>query len=167
MKGNEKLRGFLNEQEIEGLTWITGKGKGGLVKSVDKKTGQPIIYEILSMKSKIKPHVDGNDISFNIEIESEGRIAEHWVVSEKTMETEFLKRTEKAIEKEVERLVKNALDKIQHEYKTDVSGFGNKLRIKYPHIWKTAKKDWDQTFSEVPIKHEVKITIKDYGTSDE
>ncbi|PJN56286.1 Spore germination protein B3 precursor [Paenibacillus sp. GM2FR] len=163
----KKLRGFLNEKEIEGLTWITGKGKGGLVKSVDKKTGQPVIYEILSMKSKIKPHVDGNNISFNIEIESEGRIAEHWVVSEKTIETEFLKRVEKAIEDEVERLVKNVLDKIQHEYKTDVSGFGNKLRIKYPHIWKTAKKDWDQTFSEVPIQYEVKITIKDYGTSDE
>ena len=53
-----------------------------MVKSVDKGTGQPIIYEILSMKSKIKPHVDGDNISFDIKIESEGRIAEHWVVSE-------------------------------------------------------------------------------------
>lgn len=163
----KKLRGFLNEQEIEGLTWITGKGKGGLVKSVDKKTGQPIVYEMLSMKSKIKPHVDGNNISFDIKIESEGRIAEDWVVSEKTIKTEFIKRTEKTIEEDVERLVENVLDKIQHEYRTDVAGFGNKLRIKYPHIWKAAKKDWDQTFSEVPIKYEVKITIKDYGTSDE
>ncbi|WP_098747279.1 Ger(x)C family spore germination protein [Paenibacillus sp. EZ-K15] len=162
-----KLRGFLNEKEIEGLTWITGKGKGGLVKSVDKKTGEPIIYEMLSMKSKIKPHVNGNNISFDIKIESEGRIAEHWVVSEKPMETDFLKRVEKTVEEEVERLVKNVLDKIQHEYRTDVAGFGNKLRIKYPHVWKNAKKDWDQTFSEVPIKYEVKITIKDYGTSDE
>ncbi|MGE7823111.1 Ger(x)C family spore germination protein [Paenibacillus sp. NPDC093718] len=162
-----KLRGILNEKEMEGLTWITGKGKGGLVKSVDKKTGEPIIYEVLSMKSKIKPHVAGNNISFNIEIESEGRIAEHWVVSEKTIETDFLKRVEKAVEEEVEHLVENVLDKIQHEYKTDVAGFGNKLRIKYPHLWKTVKKDWDQTFSEVPIQYEVKITIKDYGTSVE
>lgn len=162
-----KLRGILNEKEMEGLTWITGKGKGGLVKSVDKKTGEPIIYEMLSMKSKIKPHVDGTNISFNIEIESEGRIAEHWVVSEKTIETDFLKRVEKAVEEEVEHLVENVLDKIQHEYKTDVAGFGNKLRIKHPHLWKTVKKDWDQTFSEVPIQYEVKITIKDYGTSVE
>lgn len=162
-----KLRGFLNEKEIEGLAWITGKGKGGLVKSVDKKTGQPIIYEVLSMKSNIKPHVDGNNISFDIKIESEGRIAEHWVVSNKPMETDFLKRVEKTVEEDVERLVENVLDKIQHEYRTDVAGFGNKVRIKYPHVWKNAKKDWDQTFSEVPIKYEVKITIKDYGTSDE
>lgn len=163
----KKLRGFLNEKDLEGLTWILGNGKGGLVKSVDRKTGQPIIYEVLSLKSKIKPHVNGNNISFDIKIESEGRIAEHWVVSENSIETEFLKRTEKAIEEEVERLVDNVLNKLQHEYKTDVAGFGNQLRIKYPRIWKTAKTDWDQIFSEVPIKSEVKITIKDYGTSDE
>ncbi len=34
-----KMIGFLNEEELDGLTWITGKGKGGLVKSFDKKTG--------------------------------------------------------------------------------------------------------------------------------
>lgn len=161
-----KLRGFLNEKEIEGITWITGKGKGGLVKSFDNKTGEPIVYEILSMTSKIKPHVDGNNISFDIKIESEGRIAEHWVVSEKTIDTRFLKRVEKTIEEDMERLVETVLDKIQHEYRTDVAGFGNKLRIKYPHTWEAVKKDWDQTFSEVPIKCEVKITIKDYGTAD-
>ncbi|WP_083397588.1 Ger(x)C family spore germination protein [Paenibacillus sp. LC231] len=163
----KKLRGFLNEKDLEGLTWISGNGKGGLVKSVDRETGQPIIYEVISMKSKIIPHVNGNNISFDIKIESEGRIAEHWVVSEKSIDTDFLKRVEKAVEEEVERLVENVLDKIQHEYKTDVAGFGNQLRIRYPRIWKTTKKDWDQIFSEVPMKSEVKVTIKDYGTSVE
>ncbi|MCT1399253.1 Ger(x)C family spore germination protein [Paenibacillus sp. p3-SID867] len=163
----KKLRGFLNEKDLEGLTWISGNGKGGLVKSVDRETGQPIIYEVISMKSKIIPHVNGNNISFDIKIESEGRIAEHWVVSEKSIDTDFLKRVENAVEEEVERLVGNVLDKIQHEYKTDVAGFGNQLRIRYPRIWKTTKKDWDQIFSEVPMKSEVKVTIKDYGTSVE
>ena len=92
------------------------------------------------MKSKIIPHVNGNNISFDIKIESEGRIAEHWVVSEKSIDTDFLKRVEKAVEEEVERLIENVLDKIQHEYKTDVAGFGNQLRIRYPRIWKTTKK---------------------------
>jgi spore germination protein len=160
----KKLRGFLNEQELQGLTWITGKGKGGLVESFDEETGQPIIYEVLKMKSKIIPYVDGDSISFNIKIESEGRIAENWIISEEAFKNEFLKRTEKAAEKKVERLVKNVLEKIQQEYKADVSGFGNTLRIEYPYVWEKVKKDWDQTFSKVPIKYEVKLTIKDYGT---
>ena len=127
----KKLIGVLNNKELEGITWITGKGKGGLVKSLDEETDQPIIYEVLSMKSKIIPHVDGDNISFDVNIESEGRIAEHWVLSEKPFNNEFLKRAEKVSEKEVEHLVKNTLDKIQKEYQVDVSGFGNRLRIEY------------------------------------
>jgi len=161
-----KLVGFLNEEELEGLTWITGKGKGGLVRGFDEETGLPLVYEILSMKSVIKSIVDGERISFDVIIESEGRIAEHWDVSEKEFENGYLKKAEQTTEKEVERLIKNVLNKIQHKYQADVSGFGNRLRIEHPHLWKKVKKDWDQTFSEVPIHIEVKLTIKDYGTSD-
>ncbi|RJE83876.1 Ger(x)C family spore germination protein [Paenibacillus sp. 1011MAR3C5] len=163
---SNKLSGFLNEEELEGLTWLSGKGKGGLVRGFDEATGLPIVYEILSMKSVITSKVDGDRISFDVIIESEGRIAEHWDASEKELENGYLKRTEQASEKEVERLVKNVLHKIQHKYQADVSGFGNRLRIEYPRVWEKVKHDWDQTFSEVPIHCEVKITIKDYGTSD-
>lgn len=161
----KKLRGFLNEKEIEGITWITGKGKGGLVKSFDRKTGQPIIYEVESMKSHIQPHVDGNKISFNVKIESEGRISENLAVSEDVFKNEFIKKAENTTEREVERLMKNVIKRTQKDYKVDVAGFGNRLRIKYPKEWKKLKKDWDQTFSKVPIRYTVKISIKDYGTS--
>ena len=160
-----KMIGFLNEEELDGLTWIIGKGKGGLVKSFDKKTGQLIVYEIESMKSHIKPHVKGNNISFDVHIESEGRLSENGVVSGNPFENQFLKKAQKASEKEVEYLVKNVVEKMQKEYKVDVAGFGNRLRIKHPRVWRRVKENWDQTFSEVPINYDVKLTIKDYGTS--
>ncbi|WP_321998984.1 Ger(x)C family spore germination protein [Priestia megaterium] len=160
-----KMIGFLNEEELEGVTWITGKGKGGLVKSFDKKTGQLIVYEIESMKSHIQPHVKGNNISFDVQIESEGRLSENGMVSGNPFENQFLKKAQKASEKEVEYLVKNVVEKMQKEYKVDVAGFGNRLRIKHPRVWRRVKENWDQTFSEVPINYDVKLTIKDYGTS--
>ncbi|WP_144789291.1 Ger(x)C family spore germination protein [Lysinibacillus fusiformis] len=161
----KKLRGFLNESDLEGIAWITGKGEGGLVKSFDKESGSPIVYEIMSMKSKIVPKVDGDRISFTVKIQSEGRIAEHWVLSDKAFNNKFLKKAEKVIEQEIERLVMKTSEKLQQEYQTDVSGFGNKLRIKYPKEWEKIKKEWDEIFSEVPIKCEVNVSIKDYGTS--
>jgi spore germination protein len=160
-----KMIGFLNEEELEGVTWITGKGKGGLVKSFDKKTGQLIVYEIESMKSHIQPHVKGNNISFDVHIESEGRLSENGVVSGNPFENQFLKKAQKASEKEVEYLVKNVVEKMQKEYKVDVAGFGNRLRITHPRVWRRVKENWDQTFSEVPINYDVKLMIKDYGTS--
>lgn len=159
------FRGSLNALELEGISWITGKAKGGLVESFDEKTNQPIIYEALSMKSKILPSVKGDSISFHVKIESEGRIAEHWVLTEKTFNNKFLKIAEQTTKKEVERLIDNVLKKIQQQYQTDVSGFGNSLRIEYPKVWEKVKKNWDQIFSEVSITYEVKINIKDYGTS--
>lgn len=160
-----KMIGFLNEEELEGVTWLTGKGKGGLVKSFDKKTGQLIVYEIESMKSHIEPHVKGVNISFDVHIESEGRISENWTVSGNPFENQFLQQAQKASEKEVEHLVRNTVEKIQKEYKVDVAGFGNQLRIKRPRVWMRVKDNWDQTFSEVPINYDVKLMIKDYGTS--
>ncbi|MFF2287846.1 Ger(x)C family spore germination protein [Peribacillus butanolivorans] len=159
----KKMTGFLNEEELDGITWITGKGKGGLVKSFDKETGQLIVYEIVSMKSSIKPRVKGNNISFDVNIESEGRLSENWAGN--PFKNEFLKKAEKTSEQEVKRLVRNVVEKMQKEYHVDVAGFGNRLRIEDPRVWKTVKKDWDQTFSEIPINYHVKLTIKDYGTS--
>lgn len=161
----KKLRGFLNEEELEGITWITGKGKGGLVKSFDKHTSGLIVYEIESMKSKITSHVKGNNISFDVNIESEGRLSENWVVSGNSFDNTFLKRAEESTEKEVKRLVDHTIKKTQNEYRVDVAGFGNRLRIEHPKVWEKVKKDWDQTFSEIPIYYNVKITIKDYGAS--
>ncbi|WHX97984.1 Ger(x)C family spore germination protein [Neobacillus sp. DY30] len=160
----KKLLGFLNEEELEGITWITGKGKGGLVKTFDAKN-QPIIYEVKTMKSKIIPHVNGNNISFDVKIESEGRLSENWKVSGESSENKFLKRAEEAAEEEVKRLVSNVGEKIQKDYQVDVAGFGTRLRIEHPKVWEKVKKDWDQTFSEVPIEYNVKLTIRDYGSS--
>ncbi|MGE7712639.1 Ger(x)C family spore germination protein [Priestia megaterium] len=160
-----KMIGFLNEEELDGLTWITGKGKGGLVKSFDEKTGQLIVYEIESMKSHIEPYVKGNSISFNVHIESEGRLSENWVVSGNPLKNQFLQKVQKNSENKVKHLVRNTVEKMQKEYKVDVAGFGNQLRIKRPRVWMRVKTNWDQTFSEVPINYDVKLMIKDYGAS--
>ncbi|RDZ18249.1 spore gernimation protein GerC [Priestia megaterium] len=160
-----KMIGFLNEEELDGLAWITGKGKGGLVKSFDKKTGQLIVYEIESMKSDIQPHVKGNNISFDVHIESVGRLSESWMTSGSSFNNQFLQNAQKTSEKKVKHLVRNVLEKMQTKYKVDVAGFGNQLRIKQPRTWMRVKENWDQTFSEVPINYDVKLTIKDYGAS--
>ncbi|MFC0560305.1 Ger(x)C family spore germination protein [Halalkalibacter alkalisediminis] len=160
----KKWHGFLNEADVEGLTWLTGEGEGGVLKSFDEQTGQIVLFEVNSMKRKITSTIDGNKISFDVNIESDGRLSENWVVTEKDYENEFLKRVEKVAEKEVEGLVKSVLEKMQEEYQVDVAGFGEHLRIEHPKVWEKVKKDWDQTFSEIPITYNVKLTITDYGT---
>jgi spore germination protein len=59
--------------------------------------------------------------------------------------------------------VNRTTKKMQKEYKVDVGGFGNQLRIHYPKVWEKEKKDWDQKFSKVPIEYNVNVKIQDYG----
>ncbi|PAE26150.1 Ger(x)C family spore germination protein [Bacillus sp. 7894-2] len=164
--GNTKtLRAFLNDKETEGVTWIKGKGKGGLVRSYDEEANQHIVYESLSMKSKIKPSVKGDSISFTVTIETEGRIGEQWDINGKAIDSKYMKRAEKATEKEIERLAETVLEKTQEDYKMDVLGFGRSLQIIYPQVWDKVKNNWDETFSEIPVTFSINVSIKEMGTS--
>lgn len=116
------------------------------------------------MKSKIKSHVRGNKISFDVNIESKGRLSENWVPSSTPFENSFLKRAEESAEIQVKQLVDQSLKKMQKQYRVDVAGFGHRLKIEHPKTWRK-KNDWDQTFSEVPIHFNVNLTIRDYGAS--
>lgn len=51
------------------------------LKSYDPQTKSIIVYGVKSMKSKIRSHIKRNKISFDVNIESEGRLAENWSVS--------------------------------------------------------------------------------------
>ena len=68
-------------------------------KTFDKESKETHYIRNKVNKSKIIPHVNGNNISFDVNIESEGRLSENWMQSGKDFENEFLKREEKAIEK--------------------------------------------------------------------
>jgi spore germination protein len=156
--------GVFNKKELEGINWLTGGSTGGAVKAYNQETDHPVFYQVISMKSHIEPKVKGDNISFHVNIESEGRISEYWNPHSKpAFENKNVKKIEKEAEKEVTRLVENVVKKMQEEYQVDVAGFGNQLRIKYPRVWEKVKGDWDQKFSEIPINYTVELTIKDYG----
>jgi len=159
-----KMIGFLNKEEVQGINWLNGEGKGGYVKAYLKDEDKPTYYQIGSMKSKIKPHVNGKNISFDVSIESEGRIAEYWNPHLKeAFNNKNVKHIEKAAEKEVQRLIENVMKKTQKELKVDVVGFGNELRIKEPKLYNKIKNHWDEEFSKAKIHYKVDLTIKDYG----
>lgn len=159
----QKFAGRLSEEELLGVTWLSGKGKGGAVKSYEEKTNQITTYEVETMKSKIHSYVKGEHIKFHVNIESEGRLIEKWTRINEPNGADFKKRAEQAAEKEVQRLIKLGLNKIQKDYKADVIGFGKRLNIEHPKQWQKVKNNWDDVFSQVPITYSVKLTITDTG----
>ncbi|MCM3342631.1 Ger(x)C family spore germination C-terminal domain-containing protein [Paenibacillus sp. MER TA 81-3] len=94
-----------------------------------------IVYEITSLKSKIRPHVNGNRVSFDVQIESDGRIGEQWT-SGNDFDNRFIRQVEADTVKRVKQRIGKMLHKVQKEYRADVIGLGEQVRIQYPRVWK-------------------------------
>ena len=81
------------------------------------KTKKLVMYEVKSMKSKITPYVKGDKISFDVNVESVGRLSENWSESEEAFKNTFLKRVEQSAQQEVRQLVKHTLQKFKRNIK--------------------------------------------------
>ncbi|MGQ3479626.1 Ger(x)C family spore germination protein [Paenibacillus sp. TY11] len=156
--------GFLNESEVEGLMWIKGQLAGGVLKSTDPQTGKNIAYEIKSVKSRIKAIVQGDNISFQVKMTSEGRVSEVFNKSENLRSNNVLGQEESLFQEKVNSLAEQTVAKL-HKLQADVGGFGEALRIQHPKVWHKVKKDWDTTFSTIPVRFSTDIHIEDYGSS--
>lgn len=161
-----KFIGELSQTDLEGLSWLNSKKKGGVIKTHNKQ-GFTVVYEIKKKKVKIIPKVVGNDISFHVKTESEGWLMEDWRAPEEEEKGAYLRELEKEFAELAEQQIRQVLYKLQHTYKVDVADFRDSLRIKEPKTWKKVKDDWDKIFSTVPITYEVKTTITNPGSSTE
>lgn len=161
-----KFIGELSQTDLEGLSWLNSKKKGGVIKAHNKQ-GFTVVYEIKKKKVKIIPKVVGNDISFHVKTESEGWLMEDWRSPEREEKGDYLRELEKEFAELAEQQIRQVLYKLQHTYKVDVADFRDSLRIKEPKTWKKVKDDWDEIFSNVPITYEVKTTITNPGSSTE
>ncbi|OXS53052.1 hypothetical protein B1A99_31315 [Cohnella sp. CIP 111063] len=159
----KKLVGLLSEEEVLGVVWATGSGKGGVMSAVDPATKRPLVYEVNSMHSTIRSFVSGDRVSFNVSIRSIGRMMENWSKPEESSNQQFLDDQTKLFERKILDLVEQTIEKVQRQYKTDVLGFGDRLRIEHPRAWERLKANWDERFAEADIRTDVKIRIEDYG----
>lgn len=159
------LSGFLSEEELEGVVWITGKGKGGSVKTYNPENRKLITYEIQSVASQIKVLMKGDEVSFHVSVASNGRISEAYVPGGGKLAGQTLQIEKEALQKRVAAILQGTVYKMQHELKADVAGFGKALQIQYPSRWRQMKDGWDETFSKLPVTYEVKMNIEDFGAS--
>lgn len=161
-----KLVGFMDESELEGMVWLSGKGRGGVLKTYEPNTNKLISYEIKSMKSKIKANVKDEQISFNVKIEATGRYAEAFSANSEKLREGVVIEDEKLLQKHVIDMLQTTVKKMQEELHVEVAEFGTNLHIQHPEVWRKVKKDWDEKFSQIPVTYEVKLNIEGYGASD-
>jgi spore germination protein len=165
-RGQEnKLSGFLDEEQTQGLNFITGEAQGGLLKTeIDDK---PVIFEISRAKQKIKADSsDKNKLKFRIEIQAEGFIGDTFLQKDFTQPQAF-SRFQLKIAEEIESLAKDTVDALQNDYKVDVMGINQYLKNNEWELWSEIKQDWERGenyFSKAEIEVSAKVNVRSSGT---
>ncbi|MBM7572563.1 Ger(x)C family spore germination protein [Aquibacillus albus] len=165
---SNKLVGFLKETETIGLNFMTGKVKSGVLETFIND--DLIAYEIKEASRKIKADVnDKENMNFTINIETEGNMGEAYI-GQNFLNQETIANLEKEVEKEIERLAKETVKKLQNDFKVDVIGLGNHLRQTHYPTWKTIENNWDygkNYFVESNIEVKANVTIRRIGAVDQ
>ncbi|MFP7493997.1 Ger(x)C family spore germination protein [Terribacillus saccharophilus] len=153
-----KLVGFLTMEEVEGVNWLSGKGKAGLLEFKDNENNT-IVYEVQHYNTKVKPTFQHGAVSFQVQVNAEGWITEDWSQSSHNLSERYIERLEKLAAEQVQELMTETLHKVQKKYKVDVVDFSDSFRIAYPKEFNNIKKNWDDYFAkaDVSIKTDVKI----------
>jgi spore germination protein len=158
--------GSLNQENTECLAWLSGDRNAGVIKT-DDWNGETITYEIKSLRSKITPQVKGDQISFQVEIHTLGRLIETWDEQSHPTTNDYANALDKRLEDKLASMMEDLLVKLQSKYKSDVAGFGQRLAIKHPAAWKKVKEDWENVFSRSEITFAIKVRINDFGSFTE
>ncbi|UNK16847.1 Ger(x)C family spore germination protein [Paenibacillus sp. N3/727] len=160
----DKLIGWLNEEESKGYNYIRGNVKS-TAGHVDCLGGGKLTTEVVRTKAKIKGRVVQGQPQVNVTLQAEQNIAAVECRNLELIKTETIRQIEKESEAEIISLMESAIKKAQNSFGADIFGFGEAIRRADPKAWKKMKEDWDERyFTDLPVHIKVKVKIRRIGT---
>ncbi|WP_147534314.1 Ger(x)C family spore germination protein [Bacillus marasmi] len=160
---DNKMVGKLNKKESAGLNWLLDYVKGGSV-SVEIDPQSRFSLEVTDAKTKIKPYIEGNQLKVDIHTKVVGTFADN--VTQRTLNKAFKKDAESKIAKEVEKLMRSSLKKLQG-LQTDITDFELNLRRRDPKEWQRVKSDWDELYANAEVNYDIDVTFIHRGMNNE
>lgn len=159
----DKLIGWLNEEESSGYNYTIGNVfQTGEVITCPKKKGKSQIA-LTKTNSKIKSSIKNGKPKIQVQIRAKGRLSEIACSGINLSNPKTISMLESKTELAIKQHVERAIQTVQRKYKSDIFGFGATINKNHPKVWHTLKKDWDQTFSQLPVNVDVQVTIQRSG----
>lgn len=157
----DKLVGFLNDEETKDLIFIRNEVKGGLLIEEMREKDIPTLVslEIFKSKTKVKPVADGKDIEININIHTTVAIDEI-EGTEDFINDEGRVKLEQSAENTLKKRIESLIYKMQSEYDADIFGFGARLREDKAQVWNSVDNNWEEVFKGLRVNVKTKIHIK-------
>ncbi|MEW9669858.1 Ger(x)C family spore germination protein [Ammoniphilus sp. 3BR4] len=159
----DKLMGWLNETESKGFSFIDDKVQSTIVAFPCPKGGK-LGVEIIRSKTHVEGKVKQGKPEIDVKVRSEANVGDVECKDLDLTKTQTIYDLETRTEKEIQDQIEAVINKAQKKYKADIFGFGEAIHRADPPYWKKKKKNWDQTFSDLPVNVKVEVKIRRIGT---
>lgn len=157
----DKMVGQLDGLETRNIMWVREGAEGGVVTEYQQEGDGhvDISLEVASMKvEKIPKFIDGKPamqvkLDYSLVLTEVGKSID---LNEEKYLNSLMSLTENDLKKEVSRSVR----KLQTELRSDVTGFGEAFRLKFPGYWKQVVHRWTEIYRTLPVYYDVKVNIR-------
>lgn len=158
---NGKLKGWLDNGEARGTTWILNKMKSTIVELDCKKKKNSIGVEIIRSLTELHAETKNGEPIIHIHIKEEGNLNEVQCPIDLSS-VSVIGDLENEWEIKTESEVMSAVKAAQNE-KSDFLGFGDAVNRANPKLWEKIKKDWSEKFSTCEVDVKVDAYIRRSG----
>lgn len=158
----DRLAGRMNEEETQGMNFITGQVEGGIIPVAFGGEQKNCSFLFRGLKSDLRPvfAADGS-IGFEVRLRARGELLEQNNAAV-DISKEELKKLEELINREVERRCLLGVRRAQ-ELNSDVLGFGDKVYRKNPKAWRELKDRWGEIFPTVQVTVKADFRVEHIG----
>ena len=157
-----RMVGWASEIELEAIKYIRNIYLGGVItiEAPDHKGGL-VAMEVTSAKTKVTPVIQDDELTFDIEIKVKGNYAEEIKMhTHSKLAQSFLDKLEIGYAKEIERICKATVRKMQEDYGADVFRFSQVVATKKPAYWKKIKDKWGTIYPSVGVNIKADVSIE-------
>ncbi|WP_408954961.1 Ger(x)C family spore germination protein [Natroniella sp. ANB-PHB2] len=154
----DRLEGFLDKRETRGYNWVVD-GIGSTVMVLAWEDDQKLSIEIMRAESSIEPVFRDGRLIMEVEVETEGVLAEQHTPADLTrLDRWFL--LEEKLARNIENEMENIIELAQQEFEADIFGFADEIYRKYPEEWRKIEDDWEDKFSVLEAEVTVDAKIR-------
>lgn len=159
---NDKLIGWMDETESKGFNYITNKVRK-TVGYVSCSEGRVLALDVFRTKTKLTGEIKEGEPTIHVDIKVEANLADVECKMDLT-DPKVVELVQGKTSEKIHNIIETTLDKVQHEYKTDIFGFGEALHRSNPETWKKIRSNWHKIFPNVPVKVVSDVKIRNMGT---
>lgn len=159
--------GTLDARQTAGRNFLLGSKMRGFI--TFQSDGIRVALDVYEIRSHMRANVrDPEHIVFDVSVHARVSIRET-TGAQDLMNTSVMNRIQSDAADEIESMIADAVDKIQHDIRKDALGLGDYLKKNHYHTWKKISNDWDRgkyMLGGCIVKPQVKVSVLQMGIVD-